>query len=271
MRLQGNVAIVTGGGGGLGEGISSSLAGEGASIFVSDINLQNAKTVAARINEFGGHALALQADVTNAKDCAHTVAAALETYGRLDTLVCNAGADGLPRANPETTPLLEHVLEEDWDIVMNVNLKGIFLSCRAAISHFKDQAQGRIINISSVAGRQGVEFLPAYAASKAGVISLTQSIALQLAPYHVNANCICPGIIWTSMWERLATYMTRSNPALAEVSSTDAFNGVVQQMIPFGKPQTVEDIGNTAVFLASDDAKEITAQALNVCGGIRMN
>jgi NAD(P)-dependent dehydrogenase (short-subunit alcohol dehydrogenase family) len=245
MRLQGNVAIVTGGGGGLGEGISSSLAGEGASIFVSDINLQNAKTVAARINEFGGHALALQADVTNAKDCAHTVAAALETYGRLDTLVCNAGADGLPRANPETTPLLEHVLEEDWDIVMNVNLKGIFLSCRAAISHFKDQAQGRIINISS--------------------------IALQLAPYHVNANCICPGIIWTSMWERLATYMTRSNPALAEVSSTDAFNGVVQQMIPFGKPQTVEDIGNTAVFLASDDAKEITAQALNVCGGIRMN
>jgi 3-oxoacyl-[acyl-carrier protein] reductase len=245
MRLQGNVAIVTGGGGGLGEGISSSLAGEGASIFVSDINLQNAKTVAARINEFGGHALALQADVTNAKDCAHTVAAALETYGRLDTLVCNAGADGLPRANPETTPLLEHVLEEDWDIVMNVNLKGIFLSCRAAISHFKDQAQGRIINISS--------------------------IALQLAPYHVNANCIFPGIIWTSMWERLATYMTRSNPALAEVSSTDAFNGVVQQMIPFGKPQTVEDIGNTAVFLASDDAKEITAQALNVCGGIRMN
>jgi 3-oxoacyl-[acyl-carrier protein] reductase len=245
MRLQGNVAIVTGGGGGLGEGISSSLAGEGASIFVSDINLQNAKTVAARINEFGGHALALQADVTNAKDCAHTVAAALETYGRLDTLVCNAGADGLPRANPETTPLLEHVLEEDWDIVMNVNLKGVFLSCRAAISHFKDQAQGRIINISS--------------------------IALQLAPYHVNANCIFPGIIWTSMWERLATYMTRSNPALAEVSSTDAFNGVVQQMIPFGKPQTVEDIGNTAVFLASDDAKEITAQALNVCGGIRMN
>ena len=245
MRLQDNVAIVTGGGGGLGEGISLSLAGEGASIVVSDVNLQNAEKVAARVNESGGHALALQADVTNAKDCAHTVAAALETYGRLDTLVCNAGADGLPHANPETTPLLENVLEEDWDIVMNVNLKGVFLSCRAAIPHFKDQAQGRIINISS--------------------------IALQLAPYHVNANCIFPGIIWTSMWERLATYMTRSNPALAEVSSTDAFNGVVQQMIPFGKPQTVEDIGNTAVFLASDDAKEITAQALNVCGGIRMN
>jgi len=271
MRLQDNVAIVTGGGGGLGEGISLSLAGEGASIVVSDVNLQNAEKVAARVNESGGHALALQADVTNAKDCAHTVAAALETYGRLDTLVCNAGADGLPHANPETTPLLENVLEEDWDIVMNVNLKGVFLSCRAAIPHFKDQAQGRIINISSVAGRQGVEFLPAYAASKAGLISLTQSIALQLAPYHVNANCICPGIIWTPMWERLATYMTRSNPALAEISSADALNAVVQQMIPFGKPQTVEDIGNTAVFLASDDAKEITAQALNVCGGIRMN
>ena len=133
------------------------------------------------------------------------------------------------------------------------------------------QKNGRIINISSVAGRQGIEFLPAYAASKAAVISLTQSIALQLAPYHVNANCICPGIIWTPMWERLASYLARSNPTLAGVSPKDVFNGVVKDVMPFDKPQTPEDIGNTAVFLASNAAKEITAQAINVCGGIRMN
>jgi meso-butanediol dehydrogenase / (S,S)-butanediol dehydrogenase / diacetyl reductase len=167
--------------------------------------------------------------------------------------------------------MIENILEEDWDVVMDVNLKGVFLSCRAAIPHFKERRSGRIVNIASVAGRQGIEFLPAYAATKAGVISLTQSIALQLAPYHVNVNCICPGIIWTPMWERLANYMARSNPAFAGASPEDTYNAVVQQMIPFGKPQTAEDIGNAAVFLASDEAKEITAQSLNVCGGIRMN
>jgi meso-butanediol dehydrogenase/(S,S)-butanediol dehydrogenase/diacetyl reductase len=271
MRLKGTVAIVPGGGGGLGEGISRCLAQAGAQIVVSDLRLAQAETVAEKIRASGYAAIANQADVRKAEDCGHMVEAALGAFGRFDTLVCNAGVDGLPSSDPATPPLLENVDEADWDLVMDVNLKGVFLSCAAAIPHFKAQRGGRIINISSVAGRQGIEFLPAYAASKAAVISLTQSIALQLAPYHVNANCICPGIIWTPMWERLANYLIHSNPAFAGVSPKDAFNGVVKQMMPFDKPQTAEDIGNTAVFLASDDAKEITAQAINVCGGMRMN
>ena len=271
MRLSDTVAIVTGGGGGLGEGIGLCLARAGAQIVVSDLSLENAEKVAETIRESGFSAIANQTDVRNSEDCGQMVEAALSAFGRLDTLVCNAGVDGLPSADPETPPLLENVDEADWDLVMDVNLKGVFLSCAAAIPYFKEQRRGRIINISSVAGRQGIECLPAYAASKAGVISLTQSIALQLAPYHVNATCICPGIIWTPMWERLANYLTRSNPALAGASPKDVFNGVVKDMMPFDKPQTPEDIGNTAVFLASDEAKEITAQAINVCGGIRMN
>ena len=103
------------------------------------------------------------------------------------------------------------------------------------------------------------------------MISLTQSIALQLAPYHVNVNAICPGIIWTPMWERLASFLSTNNPSFSGTSPEQAYDAVVKQMIPFGKPQTAEDIGNAAVFLASDDAKEITAQSLNVCGGIRLN
>ncbi|HJP37370.1 MAG TPA: SDR family NAD(P)-dependent oxidoreductase [Gammaproteobacteria bacterium] len=271
MRLEDNVAIVTGGGGGLGEGISLCLAREGARVVVSDANLDRANAVAEKVRQTGSEAIANQADVRSADDCGQMVEAARAAFGRIDTIVCNAGVDGLPTTAPETPPLIENVLEADWDLVMDVNLKGVFLSCRAVVPYFKEQGSGRIINISSVAGRQGVEFLPAYAASKAGVISLTQSIALQLAPYHVNVNCICPGIIWTPMWERLAEYMTRTNPALDGASPEDAYDAVVKQMIPFGNPQTAEDIGNTAVFLASDEAKEITAQALNVCGGIRMN
>lgn len=271
MRLKDNVAIVTGGGGGLGRGISLCLAREGARVVVSDMKLEAAEKVAAEIRELGFEVTANRADVRSADDCAKMVAAALAAYGRVDTLVCNAGVDGLPSGALETPPLLENVREDDWDLVMDVNLKGVFQSCRAVIPYFKEHGRGRIVNISSVAGRQGIEFLPAYAASKAGVISLTQSLALQLAPHHVNVNCICPGIIWTPMWERLATHLTKSNPAFAGASPEDAYDAVVAQMIPFGKPQTAEDIGNTAVFLASDEASEITAQSLNVCGGMRMN
>jgi NAD(P)-dependent dehydrogenase (short-subunit alcohol dehydrogenase family) len=269
MRLKDNVAIVTGGGGGLGEGISSCLAREGARIVVSDLQLDLAERVAEKLRRAGAEAIANSVDVRIADDCAQMVEAALSAFGRVDTLVSNAGVDGLPES--DAPPLLENVLEDDWDLVMDVNLKGVFLSCRAIIPYFKEQGRGRIINISSVAGRLGIEFLPAYAASKAGVISLTQSIALQLAPHHINVNCICPGIIWTPMWERLASYLSRANPAFDGASPEDAYDAVVGQMIPFGKPQTPEDIGNPAVFLASDDAAEITGQALNVCGGIRMN
>ena len=271
MRLRDNVAIVTGGGGGLGEGIGLCLAREGARIVVSDANLDQAEKVAEKIRRMGHEAIANQADVRSMDDCAQMVEAARTAFGRIDTIVCNAGVLGLPTAEPVTSPLIEDVLEADWDLIMDVNLKGVFLSCRAVIPHFKEQRSGRIINISSVAGRQGIEFLPVYAASKAGVISLTQSIALQLAPYSVNVNCICPGIIWTPMWERLAQHMKHSNPAFDGMSPEEVYHATVKERIPFGRPQTAEDIGNTAVFLAGDEAREITGQSLNVCGGIRLN
>jgi len=238
MRLKDNVAIVTGGGGGLGEGISTCLAREGARVLVSDMDLGRAEAVAAKIRETGQKAVANRADVRSADDCEQMVEAAVAAFGRVDTLVANAGVDGLPSEDPDTPPLLENIRIEDWDLVMDVNLKGVFLSCSAVIPRFKEQRSGRIINISSVAGRQGIEFLPAYAASKAAVISLTQSIALQLAPYHVNANCICPGIIWTPMWERLARYMAQSNPAFADASPDDVYKAVVQQIQPCFSPAT---------------------------------
>ena len=271
MRLQEKVAIVTGGGGGLGAGIATCLAQQGARIAVCDIEIAAAERVAKELDTQGHEAQAFRVDVRDPEACRAMTDAVLDHFGRLDILVANAGVDGLPKDNPEAPPLVENILEQDWDLVMDVNLKGVFLSCCAVIPHFKQQKGGRIINISSVAGRQGLDLLPVYAASKAGVISLTQSIALQLAPYRVNVNCICPGIIWTPMWERLATYITKSDPAFADAEPSDAFNAVVQQMIPFGEPQSAEDIGNTAVFLASDEAREITAQSINVCGGIRMN
>ena len=130
MRLQNNVAIVTGAAGGLGEGISLSLASEGAHVVVCDLNLAQAEKVAEKIRATGQQAIAHRADVTKAEDCEQTITATLDHFSRLDTLVCNAGVDGLPTENPATPPLLENLLEDDWDIVMEVNLKGVF--CPAA-------------------------------------------------------------------------------------------------------------------------------------------
>ena len=271
MRLKDRVAIVTGGGGGLGEGICTCLAREGAHVVVSDLKLDLAEKVAAKVKELGQKAMAIQTDVRRANQCKEMVDVALKEMGRLDILVANAGVDGLPRADSTASPLIEEIEEEDWDLVFDVNMKGVFMSNRAVATHFKEKKSGRIINIASVAGRQGVDFLAPYAATKAGVISFTQSVALQMAPYHVNVNTVCPGIIWTPMWERLASFASSSLPDFGGAPPKDVFNLVVQTMIPFKKEQTPEDIGNAVVFLASDEAKEITGQALNVCGGMRMN
>jgi meso-butanediol dehydrogenase/(S,S)-butanediol dehydrogenase/diacetyl reductase len=262
MRLKDRVAIVTGGGGGLGEGICLCLAREGAHVVVSDLKIELAEKVAAKVKKLAQKAMPIQTDVRNGDQCKEMVDVTLKEMGRLDILVANAGVDGLPRDDDSTaSPLIENIKEEDWDLVVDVNLKGVF----------KEQKRGRIINIASVAGRQGVDFLAPYAATKAGVISFTQSVALQMAPYHVNVNTVCPGIIWTPMWERLASFASSSLPDFGGAPPEEVFNLVVQTMIPFKKDQTPEDIGNAVVFLASDDAKEITGQALNVCGGMRMN
>ncbi|MEW6442770.1 MAG: SDR family NAD(P)-dependent oxidoreductase [bacterium] len=271
MRLEDRVAIVTGGGGGLGDGISLRLAREGAHVVVSDLKPELAERVAAKVRQTGRKSIALRTDVRSPDQCQALVEAAVREMGRLDILVCSAGVDGVPADDSKALPIIENIREEDWDLVVDVNLKGVFLCNRAAAPVFKKQKSGRIVNISSVAGRQGVEFMAPYAASKAGVISLTQAVALQLAPYHVNVNAVCPGIIWTPMWERMASYASKAIPDFSGVAPEDVFRMFVQIMIPFKKPQTAEDIANAVVFLASDEAAEITGQALNVCGGMKMN
>ena len=271
MKLKDQVAIVTGGGGGIGEGISFCLAGEGARVVVSDQSMGFAEDTAARIVKNGKTAMPIQTDVRDFAQCRDMIQKTIADFGRLDILICNAGVDGLPLDDTPDPHLIENIREESWDHVMDVNLKGIFNCCKAAVPYFKNEKKGRIVNIASVAGRQGVDVLLPYAASKAGVISFTQSLALQLASYHINVNTVCPGIIWTPMWKRLTLHLSKTNPLLSEASSEQVFEAAVAQAIPFRKPQTAEDIGNAVVFFASDEAAEITGQALNVCGGMRMN
>jgi NAD(P)-dependent dehydrogenase (short-subunit alcohol dehydrogenase family) len=268
MRLRDQVAVVTGGGGGLGEGICLCLAREGAHVVVSDVKLALAEKVANKVKATGRKALALKTDVRVASECQELVDRSLKEMGRIDIFVCGAGVGGLVfRGDSEAPLILENISEEEWDLTIDVNLKGVFLCSRAIAPYFKGQQKGKIINLSSVAGRKGVDFIPHYSASKAGVIVLTQAIALQLAPYHVNVNTICPGVIWTPMWETGAKVFSKTIPPFKGMTPEQVFEAMVQSMTPLRRPQTPEDIGNAVVFLASEEAREITGQAINVDGG----
>ena len=271
-RLKDQVAIVTGGGGGLGAGICRCLAEEGAHVVVSDVNLDLAEKVAAELRERGQEALAIRTDVRSPEQCQTLVETTIREMGRIDILVCGAGVGGFDfRGDSPEPPMLETISEEDWDLIIDVNLKGVFLCNRAVAPHFKQQRHGKIINISSICGRKGVAWLAHSSASKAGVIVLTQSVALQLAPYNVNVNTVCPGLIWTPMWARGAEVLSQTYESYKGMSPEEIFRTEVQHQIPLGRPQTPEAIGKLVVFLASSEAEEITGQAINVDGGAMFN
>ncbi|MBT3311346.1 MAG: glucose 1-dehydrogenase [Desulfobacterales bacterium] len=272
MRLKGQVAIVTGGGGGIGEGICLCLAKEGADVIVSDVNMGLAEKVAEKINKIGVRSSAVRTDVRYENECIDLVKNTISEYGGVDILVCCAGTNGFSMRENQEAPLgIENLTEEVWDLTMDVNLKGVFLCNKAVISHFMEKMHGKIINISSVAGRNGAAPLPHYSASKAGVINFSQAMATYMGPYNVNVNTICPGVIWTPLWEEFAKVVVKTNPDFEGSEPKDVIFNMVDERIPLQRVQMAEDIGNTVVFLASSEAKEITGQALNVDGGMVMS
>jgi NAD(P)-dependent dehydrogenase (short-subunit alcohol dehydrogenase family) len=239
---------------------------------VSDVKMDLAEKVAAEVEEKGRKSLAVQTDVRSAAQIGELVGRTIADFGGVDILVCSHGVSGVTHRehDPDEPLTLEGITEDDWDFTLDVNLKGVFLCNRAVAPHFKERNAGKIINVSSVGGRTGSPQLFAYSISKAGVIALTQAVAQQLAPYSVNVNTLCPGIIYTPMWEAGAKLLTKMDPRFKDLNlePKQTLDLVVQNVIPFKRYQTAEDMGNTAVFLASDEAKEITGQAINVCGGM---
>ena len=266
MQLEDRIALVTGGARGLGKGIAVVLAERGADVAVCDINLDGATQTAAEIDATGRKARAYKVDVTSQAQLRDTVDAALAEFGRIDILVNAAGVIGAPGFEDTTGSR-----EEDWDLTFDVNVKGTALASDAVSPHMKERRFGKIVNIASHAGRGGGAGGGAYGASKAAVIHLTQSYAMELAPYSVNVNVVCPGSIWTPMWERIAVRGKRNDPEKADMSPREIFEDMIRERCPLGREQTAEDIGKAVAFFASDDAYNITGQSLNVNGGTRMN
>ncbi len=268
MRLRNKVALVTGGARGIGEGIARCLAAEGASVAIVDIDGAQAEKTAASLE--GTH-LGIAADVSQETEVARAVERVVQELGGIDILVNNAGA-GTGSEDPSEIvgPGIENVTQDSWDGQVANNLRTTFVTSKVAVPLLKARGGGSIINIASIAGLMPSPQLAAYGAAKAGVIHLTRTLALELAPSDIRVNAICPGFLWTRAWEGLAGMMKATVPAFKDAEPRDIFLGVVQSGVPLGREQTPKDIGELTAFLASDEAKNITGQEIKVDGGITL-
>lgn len=265
LNFKGQVAVVTGGATGIGRAIALKLADKGASVMIADINEEAAAQTAAEVKEVSGKSAVFVTDVTDLEACNGLVEATTELLGAVDILVNNAGIAG--SAGWQTR---SYSTEEDWKQTYQVNVIGMSNITAAFQPQMIKKRSGRIVNIASIAGREGRPSLPHYSASKAAVISLTQSIALELARFNITMNAICPGLLWTPMWEQIGDRYAYDMPAYEGMNPREVFDAMIAEKIPMQKEQTPEDIADTVAFFVSDDAKNITGQALNVDGGFFM-
>ncbi|ADG06003.1 SDR family NAD(P)-dependent oxidoreductase [Kyrpidia tusciae] len=249
MRLRDKVVIVTGGGRGIGEAICKKLADEGARVVVADLILENAASTAEAIASRGGQALAVKVDVTKRVDVEAMVEQAKSTYGRIDVLVNNAGWD-------KVEPFLDSD-EETWDKVISINLKGVLYTCKLVLPLMIEQGYGKVVNISSDAGRVGSSGEAVYSAAKGGVIAFSKTLAREMARYKINVNVVCPGPANTPLFEEITSYNPKISTAL-------------EKAIPFRRLAEPMDIANAVCYFASDEASYVTGQTLSVSGGLTM-
>jgi meso-butanediol dehydrogenase/(S,S)-butanediol dehydrogenase/diacetyl reductase len=262
MKLAGKVAVVTGGGSGIGRGIALCLAQEGADVAIPDVQQANAESVAREVQALGRAAVGLRCDVTREADIRASLDRIKADLGRIDIVVNNAGL-----ATGPGMPFTRNT-EAEWDLAFDVNVKSVFLMCKAIAPYFIERRAGRIINIASIAGPMASLTMPPYSVAKGGVIILTRIVAKELAPHGVTVNAICPGMLWTGFWQNLAQEIADTNPAFQGMTARQVFEKRVAEIIPMKREQTPEDIGWAAVFLASDHARCITGQSLMVDGGV---
>lgn len=267
MNLEGKVACVTGAGNGMGKEIALKLAEAGADVVVSDVKIADAEAVAKTVQDMGKRSFAIKTDVSDKDQVFEMVDKTVENLGKIDIIVNNAGIT--------MGKEMENVTEEDFDRIYNVNVKGVLFGMQAAMRYFKEQNSGKIINISTQAAKEGCHTYSTYASSKAAALSLTQAMAKEAAPYDVNVNAVCPGMVKTDLY----TKETGGKPGLLQMmKETEKYKDMTLDEIwesecsgmLLGRPQDPVDIAYMVVYLATEMARNITGQGINVSGGMIM-
>jgi len=252
MQLKDRVAIITGGARGMGRAIALRFAREGCSSVIADLLDKDGEKTVADIKKAGRDAIYVRCDVTNSAKVREMVAKAIVKFQKVDIMVCCAGIGKPPK-------LINDITEEEYDQVVAVNMKGIFLCLQAIAPHMKANKYGKIINIASLAGISPSPFAIHYAAAKAAAKHLSDCFALEMAKYNVTVNAILPGMIRTDMTRDFAPPM---------IKDLDAFMGEMAKGIPLGREGTTDDIAAAALFLASDESSYITGDSIRVGGGM---
>ncbi|WP_027364520.1 SDR family NAD(P)-dependent oxidoreductase [Desulfotruncus alcoholivorax] len=249
MKLDQKVAVITGAGRGIGKAIALKFAREGARVIAADLDHGSAASVAGEIESIGGDALAVKVDVSDNLSVDSMVKEALIKYGKVDILINNAGWDKIG--------LFMDSSEDTWEKVIAINLKGTIICCKALLPQMMERKYGKILNVSSDAGRVGSSGEVVYSAAKGGVIAFSKALAREMARYKININCLAPGPTDTPLFAEVAA----DNPKIAEA---------LIKSIPLRRLGQPNDLANAAAFLVSDDAEYITGQTLSVNGGLNM-
>ncbi len=280
MKLEGKVALVTAAGRGIGKGIALALAREGARLVVNSFAADTTAATVAEIAAQGVDVVSLVGDITDPNKILEMRNLALDSFGQIDILVNNVGAGPKSAIEPEDHEL--GMAAALWDALYAQNVKPLVLMSEAVIPHMRERQTGKIIHISSIAGRASLsdkmlEYFvhPSYGAMKAALINLTQTQAESLGPHNINVNSVCPGIVYTDAWKGNAERAVKTIPEFKGQVAREWFEGIARgdyphifDRTPLRREQTVADIGNAVVFLTSDDSLNITGQSLMVDGGM---
>ncbi len=255
MLLENRVALVTGGAKGIGRGISLKFADEGCDVVVNALHIEGAQKVADEVKALGRKSLAIGADVSNSAEVNGMVARTIKEFGKVDILVNNAGGISLAKGGA-----IEDTTDQDWDRIVGINLKGQFLCCRAVVPYMKKNKYGKIINVSSMGAIHPPAPIVHYHSAKGGVISLTNNLAFELAPFNITVNAILPGPVRSEFFNEMLKGMSEAEGA--------AFFKMLDKRVPMQRMGMPEEIAGVALFLASELSSYVTGESINAGGGL---